>query len=316
MIKLDIIAGFLGAGKTTFINRLLAEAYAGETPVLIENEFGEVSIDDNLIEDPQVQIRLLSSGCICCTLKGDFIEGLTQVVEEYSPTRVIIEPTGLADPADVLSACQEVGKTVPLQLNAFITLTNAENLLPLISASGLEVFKRQIAGAKLLVLNRTSNVDPNTLNQIINAIRELSPACTLLDQDAQKLDTLTILTMAEQIADHCDNHGHDCKFVHPHDHEHHRCENSFADIRSLAFFPEKAYIEAEVHKLFQAFSGGNCGQVLRAKGFLRKAGGGYTHLEYVYGQGRQTDSTYSGQPRFVVIGNGLDKPALSHLLVD
>ncbi len=136
MIAVDIITGFLGAGKTTLINKLLAEAYAGELPVIIENEFGNVGIDDSLIENPEIQVRLLASGCICCTLISGFVEGLAEVAEKYHPTRIIVEPTGLADPDDVLAACTEAAKRAPLAVRTLITVANADNIIPLLAVGG------------------------------------------------------------------------------------------------------------------------------------------------------------------------------------
>jgi len=306
VVNLDIITGFLGAGKTTLINRLLAEAYIGEKPVLIENEFGKVSIDDSLIEDKEVQVRLLTSGCICCTLKGDFVEGIIQVVEQYSPSRIVIEPTGLAVPSDILSICEDAGKKVPVRVNSFLTLANAKNLLRILNAP-IELFRKQISEAGILVLNRTKLLSPDELKETMDAIRILNPHCTILDQDHQNLDALSILTLAEDVIKPCVSHN--CQHEHDHTHNVEGIEN----ISSLAFFPGKLFSLKEMTGLFTAFSEGHCGQILRAKGFL-KTDDGYAHLEYVYGQGELLDTTYDSLSKFVVIGIGLDKNALSQLL--
>lgn len=301
MVNLDIITGFLGAGKTTLISRLLAEAYAGERPVLIENEFGEVSIDDSLIEDQEVQVRLLASGCICCTLKGGFIEGITQVVEQYSPSRIIIEPTGLADPLDILLACEEAGEAVPVRVSTFITMANAENLLALLTVGG-DLFKKQISTANILVLNRTKLLSSGELTETMGMIRGLNPSCVIVDQDRQQMDALSILTLAEDAAKPNPEHNHD-----------HGIEG-LENVSSLSFFPERSFSPEELTGLLAAFSKGWGGQVLRAKGFFKKAGGGYSHLEYVYGRGESLDSAYTGSPKFVVIGTGLDEATLKRLL--
>jgi len=312
MVDLDIITGFLGAGKTTLINRLLAEAYAGENPILIENEFGDVSIDDSLIEDQKTQVRVLSSGCICCTLKGDFVDGITEVVKQYTPSRIIIEPTGLADPAEILSACEDAGRAVPLRINTFITVVNAENLLPLL-AVGVGVFEKQISGANLLVLNRTELLPPDELAETLDTIKRLNPYCVIVDQDRQRLDALSILTLAQDAARPCPECGnHNCQ----HEHAHHHHENGIEDAASLAFFPERIFSGEELGELFTAFSGGSYGRILRAKGFLKNSDGTFTHLEYVYGQGELLDCGYAGPPKFVVIGMGLDGAGLSRLIGD
>jgi G3E family GTPase len=308
MVNLDIVTGFLGAGKTTLINRMLAEAYTGEKPVLIENEFGEVGIDDSLIEDPQVQVRLLSSGCICCSLKGDFVEGISQVVEQLAPSRIIIEPTGLADPSDVLSACAEAGKAVQVRVNAFITIVNAKNFLPLLSAGG-EIYKKQISMASMLVLNRTKQLRPDKFAESMDELRRINPNGLILDEDSMHPDALTILTLAEGTTAPCADCGsHGCQ----HDHAHEI--KSLENISSLSFFPKKLFSKDELTGLFEVFAKGSGEQILRAKGFLKKAEGGYAHLEYVYGQGELFDSAYSGPPKFVVIGYKLNKTALTRVL--
>jgi G3E family GTPase len=316
MVNLDIITGFLGAGKTTLINTLLAGAYAGENTIVIENEFGDVSIDDSLIEDKETQVRTLSSGCICCTLKGDFIESITEVVKHYAPERIIIEPTGLADPVDILSACELAGTAVPLRINAHITAANAKNLLPVLTVGGA-VFRKQIYGANFLLLNRTKLLNPDRLTETINKIRELNPNCAIVDQDRRRLDALSILTLAEDAFEsspacreqHC-QHDHDDD----HEHHHHHHEDGIEEISSLAFFPEKSFSPEELTELFTAFAGGIHGRILRAKGFLKNTEGKFAHLEYVYKQGELLDSGYAGPPKFVVIGLGLDEAGLSRLM--
>ena len=336
MVKLDVVTGFLGAGKTTLINKLLAEAYAGEKPVLIENEFGEASIDDSLIADPEVQVRLLSSGCICCTLKGDFVAGIVDVVERYAPSRIVIEPTGLADPDDIVSACSEAGKSVPVELNAFITVANAENLLPLLIIGG-ELFHKQISEAKLLILNRTDLTQPDELAETLDTARRLNPGCMILEQGRQSLDALSILAFAEEATKPCcrcagcngheHGHGHEHEHEHGHsvgdghhddgghDHSHeHMHDNGHGidGISSLAFYPDRGFSAEELEGLCSAFKEDGNGRILRAKGFLKKEDGGFAHLEYVYGRGELLDSDYAGPPKLVLIGNDLDEAALAN----
>ena len=350
MVTLDIIAGFLGAGKTTLINKLLAEVYTGEKPVLIENEFGSVSIDDNLIEDSEVQVRVLASGCICCTIRGDFQRGVVEVVEQYNPSRILIEPTGLADPADIFTAVEEAGKSVPLRVNAFVTVANAETVLPLVTLCG-DLFKTQIAGAKLLLLNRAARLKAETLDKTMEIIRKLNPDCILLDQDDGETTPLSILALAEEAMQGCPccghghglheghihrhehghghGHDHDADNCHAHEHDHaHSCHDikhdhdhshgsvqGAKDVSSMSFFPERAYSDKELDEIFSAFSNGNCGLVFRAKGFLKSENGGFNHVEYVYGRGEKKARDYAGKPKFVVIGLRLNKPALSGILL-
>ena len=325
MVKIDVISGFLGAGKTTLINRLLADAYTEEKPVLIENEFGDVSVDDSLIGDPDIQIRVLSSGCVCCTLKGDLILGINEVVREYSPTRIIIEPTGLADPEDVLSVCMEICETLPAQLGAFITIANAENVLPLLDVGGT-LFLKQISEAKLLLLNRTNLIDADELNETLKAIQELCPDCIVLEEGDTPMEGLAILALAEEAAarsiaqhqvecgsecHHDHDHDHDC--AHDHDHDH-GVKRSFENFTSLSFFPDKIYCAKDIDDLFDSFRSGNAGLILRAKGFLNIGGGKSANVQYVYGRGEVHPTSYSGSPKLVIIGSGLDANTYERLV--
>ncbi|MGE4353590.1 MAG: GTP-binding protein [Oscillospiraceae bacterium] len=319
MIALDIISGFLGAGKTTLINKLLAEAYIGERPVLIENEFGDVGVDDSLIENPEVQVRLLASGCICCTLISGFVQGITEVAQKYHPSRIIVEPTGLANPEAVLTACAEAAKNVPLEVKTLITVANATNVIPLLAVGG-ELFHQQLAGAEIIVLSCTQLLSRQELADVKLAIRELNPHSLILDQDWKELDALSLLSLAEEararktgkagpagVPHH--SQAHDDHHGHHHDHEH-----STDGYVSMAFFPERTFSEKQAQALLAALSNGDYGDILRAKGFLCKPGGGFSRVEYVYGRGELLGITYNGQPKFVVIGKAMNEEKLSELM--
>ena len=310
MVKLDLITGFLGAGKTTLINKLLAEAYSGEKPVLIENEFGDVSIDDRLIADPNAQVRVLASGCVCCTLKSDFVSGMIEVVNRYSPARIIIEPSGLADPVDILAACSEVCASVSAQVNSFITIANAENLIALLTVGG-ELFHKQIANAKLLLLNRVHVINPNELSHVMSAVRELNPDCLVLPEGSDPLDGLSILTLAEEAAASSRIRHTSEKLCDCHGEHHHDAKSSFEDVGSLAFSPEKAFSNKDMEGLFALFAEGGAGRILRAKGFLKKDGGGYFQMQYVYGRGELLETKYAGPSKLVIIGSRLNEGMVS-----
>ena len=153
MVKLDIISGFLGAGKTTFINKLLSDGYDIEGTVLIENEFGDVSVDGELIQST-IEMVELTSGCICCTLQGDFIQGIRRVVEKFQPRRILIEPTGAANLKDVLTACEKAALQADVEINSIVTIANAQTLPALLEIGG-EFFVQQLQMAKLLVMSGT-----------------------------------------------------------------------------------------------------------------------------------------------------------------
>ena len=331
MVYLDIITGFLGSGKTTLINRLLADAYQGEKPILIENEFGDVGIDDQLIADPDIQVRMLASGCVCCTLKGDFISGIREVVDQYAPARIVIEPTGLADPQDILQACEEATQAVPAEINTFVTIANARNLQSLLAVGG-DIFQKQIAGARLLLLNRTDLLSPEKLAKARTLIKEINPDCLILEEGVEPLDALRILALAEESTKqlrelqlheahgggaheegaHEAHHHHDGSHHH-HDHHHHE-ESSFGAVASSVFYPERTFSTREIEELYAVFSKGDFGQILRAKGFLKTDAGGYTQIQYVYEQGETRDTPYTGSPKLVIIGSCLDKQALIQCL--
>ncbi len=171
MAKIDIISGFLGAGKTTLIKKLIEEAFKGEKLVLIENEFGEIGIDGGFLKEAGVQINELNSGCICCSLVGDFGEALKQVVEQYSPDRIIIEPSGVGKLSDVIKAVQKAAEHVELELNSATTVVDVTKAKMYIKNFG-EFFLNQIEACGTVVLSRTQNVDEDKLLTAVNLIKE------------------------------------------------------------------------------------------------------------------------------------------------
>ena len=321
MVKLDIITGFLGAGKTTLINKLLKECWQEERPVLIENEFGDVPIDTALIADPDIQVKLLASGCICCSLKGSFVQGITQIVETYHPKRILIEPTGLADLEEVLSACVQASEQVPLEINSVITVISGENLLPLLEVSG-PFFQRQIQEARFALVSCAQLCTAEELREVWDTVRKLNPSCPILAEDWEKLDGLTITAAAEEAAaryaqahapaeeaarsdpaPHAQHH-------HAHDHPHHDAEAFTA----VPFFPRRRFSEEELTILLTGLGNAALGQVFRAKGFLTLESGERVLAEYVYGRSSRVPTGYTGRDRFVVIGRNLDTEALKALV--
>ena len=167
MTKIDIISGFLGAGKTTLIKRLLSEALRGEQVVLIENEFGEIGIDGGFLKDADVQITEMNSGCICCTLVGDFGKALKEVIETYHPDRIIIEPSGVGKLSDVIAAVQNIAEKQPVSLNSFVTVADAQKAKMYIKNFG-EFFLNQIEYAGAILLSRTQFVKDDRLEQVVS----------------------------------------------------------------------------------------------------------------------------------------------------
>ena len=236
MTKVDIISGFLGAGKTTLIKKLLGEVFAGEKLVLIENEFGEVSVDGGFLKESGIAVSELSSGCICCTLVGDFTEALGKVYEQYQPTRILIEPSGVAKLSDVIAAVGDAVKAVPeLELNSFVTVVDAAKAKSYMKNIP-EFYNNQIQSAGSIILSRTQKLSQEKLEGVVALIREQNPDAIILTTAWDQLAGKTILSaiegtaMSEQLRElveeahehqhHHHHHDHD----HEHSHEHHHHE--------------------------------------------------------------------------------------------
>ena len=237
MTKVDIFSGFLGAGKTTLIKKLIPEAFHGEKLVLIENEFGEIGIDGGFLEEAGIEVTEMNSGCICCSLVGDFGEALRKVLEQYSPDRILIEPSGVGKLSDVIRAVQGVGAE-ELQLNSFTAIVDANKCKMYMKNFG-EFFNDQIEHANSIVLSRTAGMSEDKLTATVALIREHNPAATLITTPWDELTGAQILTamerrdtLDEELAHlkaesehhhHEHHHEHECECGHHHDHDH-ECE--------------------------------------------------------------------------------------------
>ena len=234
MTKIDIFSGFLGAGKTTLIKKLIQEAYKGEKLVLIENEFGQIGIDGGFLQDAGVEITEMNSGCICCSLVGDFGQALEQVLFQYQPDRVLIEPSGVGKLSDVIGAVQGLNNP-NIQLNAFVTVADATKCKIYMKNFG-EFFNNQVEHAAAIVLSRTDGMSEKKLMDTVKLLREHNPNAPIITTPWNDLDGKTILeTMenkdtlkdelarlaAEHAAKHAHDHGPDCTCgCHDHDHDH------------------------------------------------------------------------------------------------
>ena len=232
MTKIDIISGFLGAGKTTFIKKLLEEAISGEQVVLIENEFGQIGIDGGFLKDAGIEIREMNSGCICCSLVGDFGKSLEEVLTKYKPDRVIIEPSGVGKLSDVMKAVRDVAVSVDVALNSAVTIVDASKCKMYMKNFG-EFFNNQIEHAGTIVLSRTDITDEAKVQKDVELIREHNQKAAIITTPCAQLTGEQLLeiiekpdTMAEdlmrEVQEHHHHHGHDeecgCE---GHDHEHH-----------------------------------------------------------------------------------------------
>ncbi len=231
MTKIDIFSGFLGAGKTTLIKKLLSEAFVGEKLVLIENEFGEIGIDGGFLKDAGVEITEMNSGCICCSLVGDFGTALKEVLTKFSPDRIIIEPSGVGKLSDVIKAVQGVEADADIMLNSLVTVADATKCKMYMKNFG-EFFNNQVESAKTIVLSRTQNIKEDKLKATIDLIREHNHQATIITTPWDQLEGKKVLeamestrSMVEELMEEeeicptCGGHHHD--HDHDHDHEHH-----------------------------------------------------------------------------------------------
>ena len=236
MTKIDIISGFLGAGKTTFIKKMIDEVYTGEKLVLIENEFGEVGIDGGFLKDSGIEISEMNSGCICCSLVGDFAKNLQEVLDKFSPDRILIEPSGVGKLSDVMASVIDLEKTHDVKVNALVTVVNALKASKQMKAFG-EFFNNQIEYATTVVLSRSQKASPEQLEFCVKQIQTLNPKAAIITtpwdeiQGSQILkviegqDNLEMKTLAEaahEAHEHEHHHEHDHEeHEHHHDHEEH-----------------------------------------------------------------------------------------------
>ena len=237
MAKIDIVSGFLGAGKTTLIKKLLAEAYPGEKLVLIENEFGEISVDGGFLKEAGVQISEMSSGCICCSLVGDFGRALKEVEEQFHPDRILIEPSGVGKLSDVVAAVEKAGAEVPaLRLNSFVTVVDGARVKVYMKNFG-EFYNDQVKSAGTIIISRTQKLSQDKLESAVALLREKNPTAAILTTPWDELDGKTILSAIEktsleeellahiraehegsEAAHHHHHHDHE---EHDHGHHHH-----------------------------------------------------------------------------------------------
>ena len=314
MTKIDIVSGFLGAGKTTLIKKLLAEAFQGEKLVLIENEFGEISIDGGFLKDSGVQISEMSSGCICCSLVGDFNKALKEVHEQFHPDRILIEPSGVGKLSDVIVAVENTVKDVPdMKLNSFVTVADATKVKVYMKNFG-EFYNNQIESAGTIILSRTQKLNQEKLEAAVALLREKNPDAAILTTPWDVLDGKTILSAVEKVsladellekmraeheadaAEHehehcCHHHDHDDDHDHEeHEHHHHHHDGEECDdphcgchhhhhhadevFTSWGVETVKTFTEADLERILSALDGGEYGAILRAKGIVPAADGG------------------------------------------
>lgn len=337
MIKIDLFSGFLGAGKTTLIKKLIKEAYVGEKIVIIENEFGDIGIDSHFLEEAGIQIREMNSGCICCSLVGDFSEALKKVAMEYQPNRILIEPSGVGKLSDVMSAVEAVAKECDFELNERICVVDAKKQKMYLKNFG-EFYNNQIENAKTIILSRTQDMDENILEERIEQLREKNHDALIIATPWEQLSGALMLSemeskasVVERVLDehpHHDEHG-ECEHEHHHDehgecghehhhdehcecgHEHHHADEVFTSWGSETMH---SYDEAELKAILEKLSTSEIyGTVLRAKGIVPSKNQTWLAFDMVPDEDeiRLTSAQVIG--RICVIGSKLNKEALKQL---
>ena len=334
MTKVDIFSGFLGAGKTTLIKKLISEAYTDEKIVLIENEFGEIGVDSGFLKETGIQINEMNSGCICCTLVGDFRRALNDVIETYDPQRILIEPSGVGKLSDVIIAVQNLNND-KIQLNGFTTVVDAKKCKLYMSNFG-EFYVNQIEHASSIVLSHTDGLSQQRLDQCIDLIRQHNDHASIVTTPLDQLTGKSILETMEQKKTlsaeldklreealehehehhhHEHHHDHECECGHHHDHEHHH-DHHHADEIFDEFGAYTAHLftaDQITDALGQLSNFAEYGQVLRAKGIVKGEDGTWLHFDYIPGEVKVREGTAETSGMICVIGVGLDKDMIREL---
>ena len=345
MTKIDIYSGFLGAGKTTLIKKMIKEAYHGQKLVLIENEFGEIGIDGGFLQEAGIQITEMNSGCICCSLVGDFGRALKKVIAEYAPDRILIEPSGVGKLSDVIGAVRKVTSD-DVQLGNFVTVADATKCKMYMKNFG-EFYNNQIETANTIILSRTDGMKEEKLDQCVAMIREHNkdavivttpwPELTgeqLMEAMEQRSTIAVELAKLEEEAHHhhhdhddeeCDDpdcschhhHDDDDEDEHEHHHHHHHHHGHDADEVFISWGEEthRKFTKAEIEHILQALEDAETyGIILRAKGYVANAEGEkWIHFDYVPGEPDIRDGGAMVTGRICVIGSKLNEEAVAKL---
>lgn len=337
MTQIDIISGFLGAGKTTFIQKLLQEALKGENVVLIENEFGEIGIDSGFLKNSGIEIREMNQGCICCSLVGDFETSLKEVIEKYQPDRILIEPSGVGKLSDILSAVKTVSANLPVHLDGAVTVVDASKA-KLYNKNFGEFFDDQIRFATTVVLSRTDIAKEEKVEEAVAIVRKVNPKANLITTPIQELSGGKLLEIIgkeenleealleevrEKAAHHHDHHHHHhgeeehehcCGHHHEEEeHAHHHCScghDHDADeiFDSIGLEIVKKVSRDKLEEILEEMAeGSSYGGIVRAKGMLQLEDGKWIQFDMVPEQVEIRDGSPESIGKFVVIGTELNK---------
>ena len=331
MTKVDIFSGFLGAGKTTLIKKLIEEAYKGEKVVLIENEFGEIGIDGGFLKDAGVEINEMNSGCICCSLVGDFGKALEKVLDQFHPDRILIEPSGVGKLSDIIQAVENLDLE-DVKLNGFTTVVDAKKAKIYMKNFG-EFYNNQVEHASSIILSHTKGMDEEKLEKVVKLLREHNDHAVIITTDWDALDGKQILAAMERRDtieealhlleeehehDHEHEHHHDhdhddhCCCGHDHDHEgHHHADEVFD---SIGIETTKKFTMERIGEMLSALDDQKeYGFVLRAKGIVEGEDGKWIHFDYVPGEEDVRTGSAEVTGRLCVIGTDIDEDKIRKL---
>ena len=334
MTQIDIVSGFLGAGKTTLIKKLLKEALNEQKVVLIENEFGEIGVDGGFLKEAGIEIKEMNSGCICCSLVGDFGTSLKEVMTTYAPERILIEPSGVGKLSDVMKAVQDVDMGKDVVLNSAVAVVDASKCKMYIKNFG-EFFINQIAHAGTIILSRTQNISEEKLEKAIGLIREHNKKATIITTPWDKLDGNDILKtiegatdlekelMEQVMEDHAHHHDHDHEHhhehgdgctcgCHDHEHGHHHADEVFT---SWGLETPHEFTKEEIKIILEALEDEKTyGFVLRSKGMVPEKGTEeWLYFDYVPGEAEVRTGKPDVTGKICVIGSKLSEEALGNL---
>lgn len=327
MVKVDIISGFLGAGKTTLIKNLFKSSMKNEKVVLIENEFGEIGVDGTFLKESGVEIKEINSGCICCSLVGDFSSSMKEVVEKFNPDRIIIEPSGVGRLSDIIKAVEKVEEE--LKINIVATVVDGGKCKMYHKNFG-EFYNDQIAQAKTVIVSKTEKLSESKINDALEIIRELNPDVTVITTPVSELDPEKVLDTLQS-----DKSGYDellkslleeAEHEHHHHHhdddddedEHEHCHHHHADEVFTSWGEEtaKAYSKAELDAILKTLADENAGLgvILRAKGFVKaKDDEKWYYFDLVAGDYEIRPGAPDVIGRVCVIGSKIDEKKISEL---
>ncbi len=321
MIKVNIISGFLGAGKTTLIKKLISEVYKGEKIALIENEFGEIGIDGGFLKDAGIEIKEMNSGCICCSLVGDFGKALGELAKTYSPERIIIEPTGVGKLSDVIGAIKNISDC-ELELDASITVVDGTKC-KLYHKNFGEFYNNQIENANCILMTRMDKITDDKLSNSLAVLKELNEKASVITTPLTELTSENILSalkgakgLADELLaahhhehDHYHEHSEDCDCG-CHDHEHHHGHHADEAFSSWGIETPKSYTDTEIKQILNDLDSGEYGKVLRGKGIV-KGDNCWIYFDYVPGEAeiRTGSPDYTG--RICIIGAELNETKLA-----